>query len=526
MADGKPRRAPLFQPERLEADKYWDPDEPEERLWTTHLWGRRVRSGKSGARGWLSWPRSQNPPPRPPALTAAAGIISGVVNATLARSACEGHREWIEAQVRLGRNAMAIYQELVDRRGFSAAYNSVKRFCGKLRQREPEQFDRLELLPGEESQVDYGEGALTLHPRSGKYRRPRLFIMTLRYSRRSFRKTVWKSSAEQWARLHEEAFHYFQGSTQYVVLDNLKEGVITPDLYEPEINRLYGAVLAHYGVTADPARVRDPNRKGTVESAIQHTQATALKGKRFASIEEQNAYLMHWEQKWAAPRIHGRAKRQVEEMYQAERPHLRALPLTPFQYFTEGTRTVGDDTTIQVDGSWYAAGPARIATEVLVRLFATEIEIRELTSLKLLRRHPRAHRKGEVHLPDAERVFNPSRQTHWLLDLAHGIGPKTHGLCLALFEQRGREAQMTMWGIVGLVPRFPARIVEQAVETAVAREHRSAKAIRAIAEQLLQTALAQLEEQPTSVAPPLTQQHELIREPSLYAEFFNDSVRR
>jgi len=468
----------------------------------------------------------ENPPPRPPAATPAQAEISAPAIPQYARSACEDHREWIEAQVSLGRNAMAIYQELVDQRGFTAAYNSVKRFCRRLRQREPEQFDRLEFLPGEESQVDYGEGALTVHPRTGRYRKPRLFIMTLRYSRRSFRKTVWKSSAEQWARLHEEAFRYFQGTTRYVVLDNLKEVVIKPDLYEPEINRLYAAVLAHYGVTADPARVRDPNRKGTVESAIQHTQATALKGKRFATIEEQNAYLMHWEEKWAAPRIHGRAKRQVEEMYQAERPHLKPLPLTPFQYFTEGTRTVGDDTTIQVEGSWYAAGPARIGAEVVVRIYATELEIRDLATLKLLRRHPRAYRQGEVHLPEAERVFNPSRQTHWLLDLAHGIGPKTHGLCLALFDQRGREAQKTMWGIVGLVPRFPARIVEQAVETALAREHRSVKAIRAIAEQLLQKALAELEEQPSAPRPSLTQQHELIREPSLYAEFFNDSVRR
>ena len=104
-----------------------------------------------------------------------------------ARSACEVHREWIEAQVRLGRNATAIYQELVDRFGFRQRYNSVKRFCRALRSQEPEQFDRLEFLPGEECQVDYGEGALTRHPHSGRYRRPRLFIMTLRYSRRSYR---------------------------------------------------------------------------------------------------------------------------------------------------------------------------------------------------------------------------------------------------------------------------------------------------------------------------------------------------
>ena len=106
---------------------------------------------------------------------------------------------------------------------------------------------------------------------------------------------------------------------------------------------------------ADPARVRDPNRKGTVENAIGHTQATALKGKRFASIEAQNAYLMHWEEKWAARRIHGRAKRQVEEMFQQERPHLNGLPLEGFRYFEEGIRTVQDDTTIQVDS---ASAPA------------------------------------------------------------------------------------------------------------------------------------------------------------------------
>jgi hypothetical protein len=135
---------------------------------------------------------------------------------------------------------------------------------------------------------------------------------------------------------------------------------------------------------ADPARVRDPNRKGTVESAIGHTQATALKGRRFESLEEQNTFLQHWEEKWAALRIHGRAKRQVEEMFQEERAHLKALPLEGFRYFVEGTRTVGDDTTIQVDSAWYAARPARIGSQVLIRVYERELEIRD-------RQHPAAH---------------------------------------------------------------------------------------------------------------------------------------
>ena len=465
-------------------------------------------------------PPGQIPPPRPPALAAPALRPAALPIPAHARSGCEPHRAWIETQVGLGRNATAIYQELVDERGFTLRYNSVKRFCRALRKREPEQFDRLEFLPGEEAQVDYGEGAPTLHPSSGRYRKPRLFVMTLRYSRRSYRQVVWKSSSETWARLHEQAFRYFGGSTQYVVIDNLKEGVITPDIYEPELNRVYGAMLAHYGAVGDPARVRDPNRKGTVENAIQHTQATALHGKRFTSLEAQNSYLLHWEEKWAALRIHGRAKRQVEEMFQEERPYLKALPLESMRYFTEGTRTVQDDTTVQVDGAWYAARPAPIGSQVLTRLFERDLEIRDLQTLALIRRHPRATRKGEVQLPDAERVFNPSRQTHQILARAEAIGPQMHALCRSLFELRGREAQKSMWGIVGLRARYPASILEQAAAAALARHIRSYKAVRALADQLLAKAIERLNAASPEPSLPLTQQHELIRDSTTYADFF------
>ena len=476
------------------------------------------------ATGSTSGP-AQNPPPRPPGVEPGKGY-------TPTPSACEPHRAWIEEQVRLGRNATAIYQELVDVHDFTHGYNSVKRFCRHLRSAEPRQFDRLAFLPGEEAQVDYGEGALTRYGPTGRYRRPRLFVMTLRYSRRSFRKVVWKSSAEVWARLHEEAWRYFGGSCRYCVLDNLKEGVITPDIYEPELNRLYADMLAHYSVVADPARVRDPNRKGTVESAIQHTQATALKGKRFDSLEEQNAYLMHWEERWAAQRIHGRAKRQVEEMFQEERPALQPLPLERFRYFEEGTRTVGDDTTIQVQGAWYAARPARIGSRVLIRLYEHELEIRNLETLELIRRHPLATRQGEVKLPDAERVFNPSRQTRQILTRAKAIGPNTHALCRGLFERRGREAQKSMWGIVGLAGRYPDCILEQASSTALAQGIRSYKRVRALAEQSLSEAIGLVKagqgELPfgSPATPALTQQHSLIRNTAEYAAFFARGTQR
>ena len=315
-------------------------------------------------------------------------------------SACEPFRAFIEVEVGKGRNAFAIYQDLVDEHGFTNAYNSVKRFVHHLRAREPERFDVLEFPPAEECQVDYGQGAPTRKP-NGKYVRPYLFVMTLRFSRKSYRKCVWKTSQEVWASLHEEAWRSFGGCTQYCVLDNLKEGVLTPDLYEPQLNPIFAAVLKHYGVVADPCRVKDPNRKGTVESAIKHTQETALKGKRFESIEDQNEHLMDWEERWASKRVHGREKRQVMEMFLEERPYLQPLPLEKFRYFKQVTRTVDDAGLVLTGNSYYSALPARLRSKVTLRIYDDSIEILDADG-SVLRRHEKSQRKGSMTL-DAER---------------------------------------------------------------------------------------------------------------------------
>ena len=249
------------------------------------------------------------------------------------RSVCEPYRAFIAAEVAKGCNATVIYQSLVEHHGYDNAYDAVKRFVRKLRPTgDPKISCRFETPAGQESQVDYGEGAPTRHPRTGKYQRPRLFVLTLGMSRAMFAKTVWKSSKQVWAELHEEAFIYFGGATTIVRPDNLKEGVLDPDIYDPEINELYAAVLAHYGSLALPCRPYAPNLKGKVESSIGYVQG-ALKGKRFESIEEQNAYLTRWNERWASTRIHGTTKRQVRAMFEEERPFLLPLPATRFEYF-------------------------------------------------------------------------------------------------------------------------------------------------------------------------------------------------
>lgn len=448
------------------------------------------------------------------------GSVSKEVLAAMpahARSACDQHREWIAEQVRLGRNAMSIYQDLVEHFAFTHRYNSVKRFVRGLKRVDPDQYDRLEFDPGEECQVDFGKGALTRHPTTGKMRRPWLFVMTLRYSRRAFRKVVWTADQRTWCELHEQAWRSFGGSTRYVMLDNLKQGVIKPDLYDPELNPLYAAMLLLYDVVADPARVEDPDRKGCVENGVNHTQETALKGRKFETIEEQNEWLMHWEERWAAPRVHGRAKRHVEEMFQEEKPFLQKLPLTSFRYFKQETRTVWDDGCIEVKSVYYSALPAKLFSRVIVRIYDLEIEIIDPKTLLTIRRHIRQERKGKVVMDEGDRIYNPSRQTAQILEQASRIGPKTHELCEGWFKAEGRTGQRRMRGVVALARKFPATLIEQAAATAVRGHIRSCKAVRELVKRLADRANAQTAETRTGQ---LTQEHELIRSPKEYADFF------
>ncbi len=427
-----------------------------------------------------------------------------------ASSACAPHRAFIETQVALGRNALSIYQDLVDEHGFTAKYNSVKRFVRTLRAIEPERFDVLEFLPGEEAQVDFGQGALT-RVADGKYRRPHLFVMTLKYSGKSFRKVVWKADQQTWARLHEEAWHALGGCARYVVLDNLLQGVLKPDLYEPGLNPLYAALLAHYGVVADPCRIRDPNRKGTVESAIQHTQATALKGRRFESIEDQNAFLARWEERWAAPRIHGRKKRQVIEMYREEQPHLLPLPVERFRPFREVVRTVDDNGAVQVDARYYGAIPARVRSEVKVRVFDTDLQILTLDG-EVLRRHNINPRKGSFTFDERDRIFNPSRETLRLLKQLAAVGPNAAAMGERLFREQGRPAQRSLYGLASLPRKYPREEIEDVIGAALASPNASSTSVRKVLEHRAATPKAK---------PALKQAAAEIRDIREYQDFFD-----
>ena len=176
------------------------------------------------------------------------------------------------------------------------------------------------------------------------------------------------------------------------MLDNLKEGVLTPDIYDPTLNPLYRDVLAHYGVVALPCRVRDPDRKGKVEASVGHTQKTPLRGLRFEHLDDGQAYLDRWDRRWADTRIHGTTKRQVAAMFAEERPALGPLPLEPFRYYQYGRRTVHLDGCVEVASAYYSAPPGWIGRRVDVQWDAVHVRLLDPRTGQLLGEHLRAPR--------------------------------------------------------------------------------------------------------------------------------------
>lgn len=381
-------------------------------------------------------------------------------------SACEPHREWIEDAVRDSRDAMSIWQDLVEDREFAHGYQSVRRFVVKLRGESiPEAHPIIQTAPGEEGQVDYGDGPMVRHPETGKYRRMRLFVFTLGYSRKSVRLLTFRSSSQIWAELHERAFRRLGGAVRVAVLDNLKEGVLKPDVYDPTLNPVYRDMLSHYGVTALPCRVRDPNRKGKVESGVKHAQRK-LRGLRFESPEEAQTYLDRWETNWADTRIHGTTKRQVAAMFAEEKPHLLPLPVEPFRYYQFGNRTVHLDGSVEVDGAYYHLPPGHIGRRLSVQWDGLHVRILDPKTGELLREHVR-QKKGYHRMREEDRPAKTPESTVRLLSRAGTAGESIGIVCQAIHHEGGEVGVRRILGVLSLVKKYGPGPVEQACQMAL-----------------------------------------------------------
>ena len=397
-----------------------------------------------------------------------------------AASQCEPFRKQIEAKLELGLSATRIHQDLKAEHGYQGSYYSVRRYVNRIQESTPLPFRRMECLPGEEAQIDFGMAAPVIGA-DGKKRRPWMLRVVLSHSRKGYSEVVWHQTTDNFIAAIENAFHYFGGVPKRLVIDNLKAAVKRADWYDPEVHPKLQSFARHYGTAFVPTKAYTPRHKGKVESGVKYAKNNALAGLTFETLADQNQHLLDWEQSVADTRIHGTTKRQVRKHFEeVERDALLTLPRDRFAMFHEARRTVSRDGHVEVDKAFYSAPPEYVGRRLwvrwdarLVRIFNCQWEQIALHS----KCEPGRFRTNAAHIP-REKVSAVERGTDALLRQIEMIGPHTKAWSDATIQIRGVEGVRVLVGLKALAGKHRTDALEQACKTALAYGAHRLRSIR------------------------------------------------
>jgi len=394
------------------------------------------------------------PPNRPPGTT----------------SRCEPYRSIIEDKISLGLTAQRIYQDLVTEHGYTDSYYSVRRFVKRLGGNEiPLPFRRMECGPGDEAQIDFGTAAPVIGT-DGKRRNSHVLRIVLSHSRKGYSETVFRQTAYNFISCLENAFRHFGGVPKTMVIDNFKAAVTTADWYDPELNPKIESFCRHYGTVILPTKPYTPRHKGKIENGIGYVKSNALKGKRFGSLAEQNAYLLNWETNVADKRIHGTIRQQVEKVFtEVEKQALLPLPAGRFPSFEEAKRSVHRDGHIEVKQAYYSAPPEYVGRKVwarwdghLVRIYNSRME--QLIVHVQVGAGKFQTASEHIH---AKKISSVERGAQWLLKRAEFIGPSAEAWAKEMLVVRGIQGIRVLAGLMNLAHKYPADAVDSACGTAL-----------------------------------------------------------
>ena len=421
-------------------------------------------------------PNSETVPPPNPAIAPAGsmpveGAKPAIVPAGSQRgrvSHCEPFETFIKDRLDSGLSAQRIYQDLVSEQQFSGGYDSVKRFVRQLERANPLPFRRMESQPGQEAQVDFGQGAWVVE--DGRRRRPHVLRVILSHSRKGYTEAFWRQTTENFVRGLENALRHFGGVVRTLVIDNLRAAVKKVDWFEPELNPKVVSFCEHYGTVILPTKPAMPRHKGKIEAGIKYVQANGLAGQQFVSLGAQNLHLAHWEQTVADTRIHGTTRQQVRAHFlTVEKPKLLPLPASLFPVFSEAPRKIHRDGYAEVDKAYYSVPPEYVRRKVwarwdakMVRLFNERMEAIAVH----VRQEPGKFKTDPAHIHDHKRTLI-ERGAEWILDRCRLLGQGAGTWAESLYQQRGAESLRVLQGLLALAEKHPAPQLHQACQLAL-----------------------------------------------------------
>jgi transposase len=236
---------------------------------------------------------------------------------------------------RPGVNLMVLWDEYREVHPQGYAYS---RFCQLFREFEQRLSPtmRQQHVAGDKAFVDYsGKRVPIADPATGEVHLAEIFVSVLGASNLTYAEATWTQTLPDWIGAHVRMFRFYGVAPRLLVPDNLKSGINKASFYDPEVNRSYAAMAAHYSVGILPARPKRPRDKAAVEAGVRFAQSYILGRLRnvtFFSLAECNAAIAVAVERMNSREMRrlGLSRRQLFETI--ERPVMRALPEDDYEY--------------------------------------------------------------------------------------------------------------------------------------------------------------------------------------------------
>lgn len=432
--------------------------------------GRALGMDRRTVSRYRHWATSQGLLEKPlPSVEELQAIIDATLSETLPPqnvSTVEPYREAVLKWRQEGVEIAAIHQRLSEQ-GYSGDYMAVYRFVKALEPATPETFVRVETLPGEEAQVDFGYAGYQYDPETGKQRKAWVFVMTLSWSRHQYAEVVFDQQLETWIELHRHALAFFGGVPQRVVVDNLKAAITQACWDNPEVQATYRECAEHYGFLIAPCRPRTPQHKGKVEQGgVHYVKRNFFGGREPAALPAVNAALREWCLTTAGQRTHGTTKEQPLQRFQEyEQAALQPLPAAPYDLARWKVAKVQRDGHVTFEQAYYSVPCALVGQQVRIRGGSRQVRIYDLT-YHLLTTHERATTPGErvtklLHLPP-EKVSGLLLNRETCVAVAQEIGPATAQVVQHLLEDPAVDRLRTVIRLLHLRERYTDTRLEAA----------------------------------------------------------------
>jgi transposase len=435
-------------------------------------------------------------------------------------SQCAPFHEQILAKLDQGLSARRIWQDLVSEHGFTHEYHSVRRFVARLGVKTSVPFRRMECGPGEEVQVDFGQGAFIVDSDGdGKRRRPHVFRVVLSHSRKGYSEVVLRQTTDAFLLCLENAFWHFGGVPRRVVLDNLKAAVLQADWFDPELHPKMQAFSEHYGCVFLPTKPRMPRHKGKVERGVDYVQENGLKGHTFTNLHDQNQHLSRWEAEVADVRVHGTTRRAPGQHFlEVEKAALLPLPSGRLASFREAQRRVHRDGHVEVDKAYYSVPPEYVGQTVWARWDGRVVRVlnERLVSIALhAQQLPGKFSTHDQHIV-TEKINAVEHGAEYLLVKVRRLGVDCTRWAEAMLQSRGVAGVRVLQGLLHLARKHPLDGLEKACLAAHARGEYRLRTVRALLKR-------------QDVTQPLLEfmdEHPLIRPLSDYGQFVRDALHK